>query len=745
MAQSSHGSYNISNSTGKRPFTIDTNTQHELFDKDSIEAHPVATQTSPNTISKSPNSSKRKRQQPPAAHLSSQQLQGQSDLHYNTASNSGNIYINIPHEIPSQRSIPAFLHKLYNMIESPSTDPFIHWSNDGNSFIVKDHEEFAKLVLPRFYKHNTFASFVRQLNMYNFHKVPHLQQGVLLSTSSNPETEVWEFRCANFQKNRPDLLILVTRKRNRDRQEADANPVNLGALIKEISSIKKHQKSITTDLHNLRRNNETIWQETLKAREKHQKHQKIIIKILQFLNVIISNDNSALNNLDNEEILNNCGQSQHSTAENNIKIKDFSKTISGSKVSNNYCNSALGSSSSGASSSDSGNSSGIGSGSDGDDDLKPTYKNLPRSFDNALNNNDPSKHKFIDDNKNIPNQTVDKKQKSNTNSLPTNATTVMVQPMIFTDAMPQHNARSAQAISDDINQIQENVETLAAQLGIDSTQFSGETFNGSKGFLEHYSNMIMSVSRTDKKRLFDLTDSKKKVCSKQHIPQQLPYIFVSDSNPSYANLQLQSNQNQFSDNASHVDQTTSDNNSPLFFRHLCKSDNPTFEEASSHSINGTTTCNNMPSLDANLYTAYCDKVPLSYTPNGKSRQQQQQFQADDTQLFNASAINRQNLQTQNFPCNDHLSFRHNRQKHNNLKNTISNTMVKEASRIDSCCVAFVSVVPPQPQQHIYDHSCHQTNQFSRQQVSQADLNVCSQQHQQKPVNHSVDTVGDNFV
>ncbi|KAI9280513.1 hypothetical protein BY458DRAFT_500896 [Sporodiniella umbellata] len=194
-----------------------------------------------------------------------------------------------PYQFTSQRNVPAFLRKLFNMTNDVNTDSLIHWSADGKSFLIDNHEAFAEAILPRFYKHNTFASFVRQLNMYDFHKIPHVRQGVLIG-GDDTANEVWEFSHPHFQRTREDLLELVTRKKNRDRDEPGKEAVHLKNLLKEIMAVKKHQDGISADLDALRRANGIIWRETLAAREKHQKHQQVIKKLLQLLTLLFSPD-----------------------------------------------------------------------------------------------------------------------------------------------------------------------------------------------------------------------------------------------------------------------------------------------------------------------------------------------------------------------------------------------------------------------------------------------------------------------
>ncbi|KAI3646093.1 hypothetical protein MP228_009021 [Amoeboaphelidium protococcarum] len=103
-------------------------------------------------------------------------------------------------------TVPEFIKKIYKMLESKVYQNIIDWTSTGESFIVKDPNELAKMVLPNVFKHSNFASFVRQLNKYDFHKVKNGEDLKLYNGMA------WEFNHPNFKKGRIDILHKVRRK-----------------------------------------------------------------------------------------------------------------------------------------------------------------------------------------------------------------------------------------------------------------------------------------------------------------------------------------------------------------------------------------------------------------------------------------------------------------------------------------------------------------------------------------------------
>ncbi|KAJ2081507.1 kinase-regulated stress-responsive transcription factor skn7 [Coemansia sp. RSA 988] len=101
--------------------------------------------------------------------------------------------------------VPDFVKKLFRMLEDETHQDIVCWGYGGESFVVKDPNEFSKYVLPQHFKHNNFASFVRQLNKYDFHKVK-------VTEDKRYGDEAWEFKHPKFQQNRPDLLERIKRK-----------------------------------------------------------------------------------------------------------------------------------------------------------------------------------------------------------------------------------------------------------------------------------------------------------------------------------------------------------------------------------------------------------------------------------------------------------------------------------------------------------------------------------------------------
>lgn len=104
--------------------------------------------------------------------------------------------------LPSQSILPrvsGFVSKAFAIFSNPAYSAWLGWGHDGNTIYISDTESFGTKVLPNHFKHSNMSSFVRQLNMYGFHK-----------TVANPR--VSEFYHPNFRQGCPYLLPLIKRK-----------------------------------------------------------------------------------------------------------------------------------------------------------------------------------------------------------------------------------------------------------------------------------------------------------------------------------------------------------------------------------------------------------------------------------------------------------------------------------------------------------------------------------------------------
>jgi hypothetical protein len=136
--------------------------------------------------------------------------------------------------------------KTFDLINA--CDPAVaSWSNDGLTFVVKESKKFQDDCIPKYFKHNNFSSFVRQLNFYGFHKVKSDPLRIEKAETSE-ESKYWKFHHEKFQRGRPDLLSEI-RRTNRT-EVAEKHEVN--ALKEEIVDLKEYMAGMKRDLGGLK-------------------------------------------------------------------------------------------------------------------------------------------------------------------------------------------------------------------------------------------------------------------------------------------------------------------------------------------------------------------------------------------------------------------------------------------------------------------------------------------------------------
>lgn len=220
-----------------------------------------------------------------------------------------------------RKQIPPFVLKLWSFLNEDKNSDLIRWTDNGRAFTVLDEDEFARALIPELFKHNNYASFVRQLNMYGFHKKVGLSANSMKAAekkTKDPNVYWHDY----FRQGKEDLLWLIQkpqskataakRKRGQDGKEEESDdekrPLQdtehtqsvtrlkqgdsdlvlmprseVENLRHEVNNLQRQQSVISKMISHLKDQNEQFYRQASEFQSLHDRHENSINAILTFL------------------------------------------------------------------------------------------------------------------------------------------------------------------------------------------------------------------------------------------------------------------------------------------------------------------------------------------------------------------------------------------------------------------------------------------------------------------------------
>ncbi|KAK1935112.1 Heat stress transcription factor A-3 [Phytophthora citrophthora] len=163
-----------------------------------------------------------------------------------------------------REEVALFLEKTYELLERCPPE-LASWTAKGDSFVVKQPSAFAEHVIPAYFKHRKFSSFVRQLNLYGFRKVRDssavAEEGEAVATEGAEDAspkDWWEFRHERFVRGRRDLLCEIRRRSPSDARVS--TPLGAGTPVErvEFEELRGEVIGLREEMHKMQKTNQHL-------------------------------------------------------------------------------------------------------------------------------------------------------------------------------------------------------------------------------------------------------------------------------------------------------------------------------------------------------------------------------------------------------------------------------------------------------------------------------------------------------
>ncbi|KAK9935401.1 hypothetical protein M0R45_022504 [Rubus argutus] len=182
-------------------------------------------------------------------------------------------------------SVAPFLRKCYEMVDDEEADSIISWTDTNDSFVIRDVTQFSISMLPKYFKHSNFSSFMRQLNIYGFRKI-------------DPDRYV--FANEGFIRGQKHLLKNIFRRKypqgtdqrkvlqQKDNPDEPCEDMENG-LWREVENLKIDKISLKQELVKLRQHQEMSDNKLLLLRDRLHGMEKDQQQMLSFLVMAMQN------------------------------------------------------------------------------------------------------------------------------------------------------------------------------------------------------------------------------------------------------------------------------------------------------------------------------------------------------------------------------------------------------------------------------------------------------------------------